>query len=165
MIARLLLWLGFWRREVAFRALASGDAEALASLHASTFRMPWDAAEFERLLSVRLSRGLAATDGPQGRVVGFILLSGVSPEIEILSIAVEPSRQGQGIARKLLERAFGQLAAEGFQTVFLEVEQGNTAALRLYARTGFREIGRRPGYYRTASGEPAAALVMRRDIG
>jgi len=165
MIARLLLWLGFWRREVAFRALASGDAEALAALHASTFRMPWDAAEFERLLAVRLSRGLAATDGPRGRIVGFILLSGVSPEIEILSIAVAPARQGQGIARHLLERAFGQLAAEGYRTVFLEVEQGNTPALRLYARAGFREIGRRPGYYRTASGEPVAAIMMRRDIG
>jgi len=165
MIARLLIWLGFSRREVSFRTLASADAEQLASLHAKTFRIAWDAAEFERLLSVRLSRGVAATDGPRGRIVGFILLSGVSPEMEILSIAVLPARQGQGIARRLLERAFGQLAAEGFKTIFLEVEQGNASALRLYARTGFREIGRRPGYYRTASGEPAAALVMRRDIG
>jgi len=165
MIARLLIWLGFSRREVSMRALASADAEQLASLHAKTFRIAWDAAEFERLLSVRLSRGVAATDGPRGRIVGFILLSGVSPEMEILSIAVLPARQGQGIARRLLERAFGQLAAEGFKTIFLEVEQGNASALRLYARTGFREIGRRPGYYRTASGEPAAALVMRRDIG
>ena len=165
MIVRLLIWLGFWRREVSLRALTSADADQIANLHARTFRIAWDAAEFERLLSVRLSRGVAATDGPRGRIVGFILLSGVSPEMEILSIAVSPARQGQGIARRLLDRAFGQLAAEGFRTVFLEVEQGNVAALRLYARTGFREIGRRPGYYRTASGEPAAALVMRRDIG
>ncbi|HEY9212776.1 MAG TPA: ribosomal protein S18-alanine N-acetyltransferase [Ancylobacter sp.] len=165
MIARLLIWLGFRRRDVSLRALTSADAEQIASLHANTFRVAWDAAEFERLLAVRLSRGVAATDGPMGRVIGFILLSGVSPEMEILSIAVAPTRQGEGIARRLLERAFGQLAAEGFQTVFLEVEQGNTAALRLYARAGFREIGRRPGYYRTASGEPAAAIMMRRDIG
>ena len=165
MIVRLLIWFGFWRREVSLRALNSADADQIANLHARTFRIAWDAAEFERLLSVRLSRGVAATDGPRGRIVGFILLSGVSPEMEILSIAVSPARQGQGIARRLLERAFGQLAAEGFKTIFLEVEQGNASALRLYARTGFREIGRRPGYYRTASGEPAAALVMRRDIG
>lgn len=160
----LLARLGLRRRALALRTVRPGDAEALARLHAGAFRIGWDGAEFERLLANRLSRGLVATDGPAGAPVGFILLSGVSPEIEILSIAVAKARRGEGIARRLVEAAFGTLAAEGFRTVFLEVEEGNAAALRLYARTGFREIGRRAGYYRDAAGQPAAALTMRRDI-
>jgi ribosomal-protein-alanine N-acetyltransferase len=42
----------------------------------------------------------------------------------------------------------------------LEVGEDNTPARRLYARAGFREVGRRPGYY--AGGK--AALVLRRDL-
>lgn len=152
------------RRAVALRRARAGDAEALARLHARAFRVGWDSAEFERLLSNRLSRCLVATDGPSGAPVGFILLSGPMPETEILSVAVAGARRSEGIARKLVEAALGALAAEGFTTVFLEVEEGNMAALRLYARTGFHEIGRRQGYYRDDAGRPVAALTMRRDI-
>jgi ribosomal-protein-alanine N-acetyltransferase len=160
----LLTRLGLRRHEVALRRARGGDAEALARLHAQSFRVGWDAAEFERLLANRLSRCLVATDGPSGAPLGFILLSGVAPETEILSVAVASARRGEGIARRLVEAAFGALAAEGFTTVFLEVEEGNASALHLYARTGFREIGRRKGYYRKADGEAVAALTMRRDI-
>ncbi|TCK30029.1 ribosomal-protein-alanine N-acetyltransferase [Ancylobacter aquaticus] len=161
-------WLGWMTRrrarEVSLRALRAGDAEALARIHAQSFRLGWDAAEFERLIANRLTRGLVATDGPGGAPVGFILLSGVTPEMEILSIAVDRRRRGSGIGLKLVQAAFGSLAAEGYRAVFLEVEDGNAPALRLYARTGFREIGRRPGYYRDSAGMPVAALTMRRDI-
>jgi ribosomal-protein-alanine N-acetyltransferase len=167
-MSRLPIWLDWMTRsrpgEATLRAMRAGDAEALARLHAQSFRIGWDAAEFERLIANRLTRGLVATDGPGGATVGFILLSGVNPEIEILSVAVDSRRRGAGLGRRLVEAAFGTLAAEGYRTVFLEVEDGNAAALKLYARTGFREIGRRPGYYRNDAGAPVAALTMRRDI-
>ncbi|MCK0206957.1 GNAT family N-acetyltransferase [Starkeya koreensis] len=161
---RLLAGLGLRRRPVALRPARSGDAPALAVLHAAAFRIGWDAAEFDRLLANRLTRCLVAADGPGGAPIGFILLSGVVPETEILSVAVSGARRGEGIGRRLLDTAFGTLAAEGFRTVFLEVEEGNRPALRLYERAGFHEIGRRPGYYRGPAGEPVAAIAMRRDI-
>lgn len=155
-------WFG--GREPFLRAASTADAAALAAIHAAAFHIAWDASEFERLLADRLSRALIATDGPDGAAIGFILVRGVKPETEILSVAVVPRRRGRGLARRLLERQLGQLAAEGFTTVFLEVEEGNMPARRLYDRNGFSEAGRRAGYYRTASGAPATALVMRRDI-
>jgi ribosomal-protein-alanine N-acetyltransferase len=45
--------------------------------------------------------------------------------------------------------------------VFLEVDERNQPARRLYRRAGFAEVGRRQGYYDSA----AAALVLRRDLG
>lgn len=155
-------FLGLGRHDASLRAAMPGDAEALARLHAGAFRIGWGAAEFERLLANRLTRALVATEGE--KLIGFIILSGVKPEIEILSVAVSKHRQGRGIGGKLIATAFGALAAEGFTTVFLEVEEGNAAARHLYARTGFSEIGRRAGYYRDKTGNPAAALIMRRDI-
>ncbi|WAC28243.1 ribosomal protein S18-alanine N-acetyltransferase [Ancylobacter sp. SL191] len=155
-------FLGLGRPDASLRTAVPGDAEALAGLHAGAFRIGWDAAEFERLLANRLTRALVATEGE--KLIGFILLSGVAPEIEILSVAVSKHRQGRGIGGRLIASAFGTLAAEGFTTVFLEVEEGNAAARQLYMRSGFFEIGRRAGYYRDAAGNPVAALIMRRDI-
>ncbi|MBS7544445.1 ribosomal protein S18-alanine N-acetyltransferase [Ancylobacter oerskovii] len=153
-----------WRAPPAFRPASAADAEALAGLHAASFRIGWEAAEFERLIADRLSRALVATDGPGGRVTGFILTHGVAPEMEILSIAVARTHRGGGIGRALVEKAMARLAAEGIAALFLEVEDGNAAAQRLYEHAGFREIGRRPGYYRDAAGRPVAAIAMRRDL-
>ena len=46
--------------------------------------------------------------------------------------------------------------------MFLEVEENNTPARKLYARAGFREVGKRPGYYAQSGGK--GALVLRRDL-
>jgi ribosomal-protein-alanine N-acetyltransferase len=43
------------------------------------------------------------------------------------------------------------------------VDEGNTAALRLYSRSGFEQVGRRAGYYANPEGQ-AAALILRRNL-
>jgi len=48
--------------------------------------------------------------------------------------------------------------------VFLEVEENNQPARRLYARAGFGIAGRRERYYRQADGQDLNALLMRRDL-
>ena len=48
--------------------------------------------------------------------------------------------------------------------VFLEVDEDNEPARRLYQRAGFREVGRRPGYYQQGRDRAATALVLRRDL-
>jgi ribosomal-protein-alanine N-acetyltransferase len=58
----------------------------------------------------------------------------------------------------------GHLAGHGIRTVFLEVEENNQPARRLYQRAGFAIVGRRERYYRQAGGEPLNALLMRRDL-
>jgi len=48
--------------------------------------------------------------------------------------------------------------------VFLEVEENNQPARRLYEQTGFAVVGRRERYYRQPGGEHLNALLMRRDL-
>jgi ribosomal-protein-alanine N-acetyltransferase len=84
-------------------------------------------------------------------------------EAEILSVAVAAaSRRGKGLARQLLDLHLRRLAGLGARTVFLEVDEGNQPARRLYRRAGFREVGRRSGYY--PAGQGSAALILRRDL-
>ena len=79
------------------------------------------------------------------RVVGLIAARTLveDAEHEILNVVVEPSRRGQGIGSKLLKT----LLAGRRGLWFLEVREGNTAALRLYKSFGFIDFGRRKGYY------------------
>jgi len=85
-------------------------------------------------------------------------------EAEILSIAVAPAQRGRGLSRELFLTHLGHLAGRGIRTVFLEVEENNQPARRLYERAGFVVAGRRERYYKEAGGQELNALVMRRDL-
>ena len=61
-----------------------------------------------------------------------------------------------------MELHLRRLAGLGARTVFLEVDEHNKPAIRLYDRAGFHEISRRPNYYPVPGGKAAAALVLRR---
>ena len=162
MIAALRQWFG--RSEPAILDARPGDAAALAALHRVSFRHGWSEDEFERLLSERAALAhVARADGGRGAVVGFVLSHCTGSEAEILLVALAPGERGRGIAAKILSRHLSRLAAAGIREVFLEVDEGNAPARKLYARAGFREVGKRAGYYRKPEGA-ASALVLRRDL-
>ena len=152
----------FARRAPALSDASVRDAPAIARLHAASFHRGWSDGEIEQML---LDRSTVAHRAMVGRsLAGFILSRMVAGEAEILSVAVASARRGHGIARALLNLHLRRLAGLGARAVFLEVDENNTAARRLYARAGFREVGRRPGYYQQGRDKPAAALVLRRDL-
>ena len=150
----------FARAEPALSAAAPRDAAALAALHAASFNRGWSEHEFEQLLTDRAVVADRATSGH--RNVAFILSRRAADEAEILSVAVARAWRGRGLARRLLDLHLRRLAGFGLRAVFLEVDEDNMPARRLYARAGFREVGRRPGYYAQSGGK--GALVLRRDL-
>jgi [ribosomal protein S18]-alanine N-acetyltransferase len=158
---RLLARL-FGRAEPTLAAAAARDAAAFAHLHAASFSRGWSEHEFEQLLADRsvIADRLAVGN----RSIGFILSRMAADEAEILSVAVARAWRGRGHARALLTRHLRRLAGAGVRTVFLEVDEDNVSARRLYARAGFREAGRRKDYYPREAGRTAAALVLRRDL-
>jgi ribosomal-protein-alanine N-acetyltransferase len=152
----------FARGEPALSEAAGRDAAAIAALHAVSFRRGWSEQEVEGLLTDRHVIAHRAMAG--SAMAGFIMSRLVEDEAEILSVAVTGSRRGRGLARNLLTLHLRRLAGLGARAVFLEVDEYNVAAIRLYDRAGFREISRRANYYPAADGKPAAALVLRRDL-
>jgi ribosomal-protein-alanine N-acetyltransferase len=137
-------------------------AASLASLHAESFRRGWTEAEFERLL---VDRNVLAQKAVIGRkLVGFILSRRAAGDAEILSVAVAPSDRGRGVAGALLDMHLRNLAGLGTATVFLEVEDDNPPARRLYAGRGFQQVGERRGYYVRPDGRASTALILRRDL-
>ena len=116
-------------------------------------------------LSVLLTLGSAALDPVTGRVRGFAVSRLAADEAEILTIAVDRAWRGRGVGRDLLREHVSRAALSGARAMFLEVDQDNAAAIALYRRFGFVEVGRREGYYRRPDGKSATALVMRKDLG
>ena len=152
----------FGRGEPALSEASPRDAWAMATLHAVSFRHGWSDGEFERMLG---ERNVVAHRATTGRALhGFILSRLAGGEAEILSVAVASARRGRGLARALLNLHLRRLAGLGAGAVFLEVDEDNEPARRLYRRAGFREVGRRPGYYQQGRDSPATALVLRRDL-
>lgn len=158
---KVLLARLFGRAEPVLGAALPRDAAALAALHAASFNRGWGEQEFEQLLTDRSVVADRATSGR--KIVGFIVSRRAADEAEILSVAVARAWQGRGLARRLLDLHLRRLAGFGLRAVFLEVDEDNTPARRLYDRAGFREVGRRPGYYPQGTAAKVA-LVLRRDL-
>jgi [ribosomal protein S18]-alanine N-acetyltransferase len=152
----------FARGEPALSEADVRDARAIAALHGAAFHRGWSDGEVERML---IERGVLAHRALRGAsLVGFILSRLVVDEAEILSVAVASAWRGRGLARRLLDLHLGRLAGLGARAAFLEVEEANLPARQLYRRAGFREVGRREGYYSDPAGKRTAALVLRRDL-
>jgi ribosomal-protein-alanine N-acetyltransferase len=158
----LINWL-FGSPEPVVSEARAGDAGAIAALHAASFRRGWSEDEVERLLLDGQVLAHLARHGDE--LAGFILSRIAADEAEILSVAVAPRWQGHGIGRGLLDLHLRRLAGLLVGKVFLEVEDGNQPALRLYAGAGFHQVGQRPGYYPREREGAASALVLRRDLG
>ncbi|WP_114944212.1 GNAT family N-acetyltransferase [Microvirga calopogonii] len=141
-------------------AVGTEAAARLAAIHASAFARAWSTLDFERLLG---ERGVVADGlflGHATKPAGFVLSRIVLDEAEIITVAIAPEARGKGFARPLLSRHLDELSRRGVARVHLEVEEGNAPAIALYRRVGFRDVGRREGYYRKADGTKVAALTM-----
>ena len=99
--------------------------------------------------------------GQEDDCIGYIAFRLNPPEAELHRLVVAPARRRHGIGRTLLESGLNYLSGCGASVCFLEVRQSNMAALALYARSGFRKIATRPGYYRSPQED---AVVMQYEM-
>jgi [ribosomal protein S18]-alanine N-acetyltransferase len=149
----------FSRGAPGFADARPSDAAAIAAIHGASFQRGWGEDEIYRLL---MEKNVIAHRAVSGRkVIGFIVSRLAAGEAEILSVAMAPAWRSRKLSRPLLDLHLRRLAGLGTRTVFLEVSENNAPATKLYRRAGFREVGRRQGYYDGG----ATALVLRRDLG
>ena len=129
----------------------------IAQLERENFSAPWDEASLLHELENPLSLWLTALDGDA--VAGYIGSQSVLGESDMMNLAVAPAYRRQGVGRALVERLLWELAEDN-HCLTLEVRASNEAAIALYESLGFRQVGRRPGYYQHP---PEDALILRKD--
>lgn len=147
----------------------AGRLRAAADIHAHGFARGWTDGEIEKLLARPGTFGLSAHPVGRKAMAGFILYTIAADEAEILTVATAPEWRRRGAGEALVKAALLHVSGERAKAMFLEVGDGNEAALGLYRKLGFREVGRRRDYYGAGAAslsapKAATALVMQRDL-
>lgn len=154
------------QQEPVVEKVEKDELPALAKIHADCFAQNWGTAELTSMYEQKGVFFLAArVSGTLGKKIdlGFGVIRSVAGEAEVLTIAVSPKHQGRGVGRKLMNAAMFQLYSDRAEMLFLEVDDANTAAVALYKKLGFKQVGERKSYYAESEGS-GTALVMRCDL-
>ena len=137
------------------RLMRDSDLESVAAIERLVQTHPWNKQQFQESLASYQCTVYEQAD----QVVGFCILQPVLDEANLLLMAIHPSQQGKGLGYKLLDQSIQQLKNNPIQ-IFLEVRESNTAAIRLYEKTGFHQIDLRKNYYPNPDGSREHAVIM-----
>ena len=146
--------------EVLIRPMMEIDLPEVAAVEQSSYAFPWSENIFRDCLRVGYTcRALDLA----GQIIGYGIMSVGAGEAHILNVCVRDSFRNLGFGRRLLEHLLERATAAGVGEAFLEVRPSNLAAIRLYQRLGFEQIGIRRGYYQAPDGREDA-IVLKRDL-
>lgn len=139
------------------REATRADLLSIYRIETQVFEQPWPYPAFEGFLAEPNFLVAAAN----GSIAGFIVAD-VTPTYgrdlgHIKDLAVHPTAQGNGIGRRLLQRAVLGLTVEGVGRIKLEVRKHNSRARGLYRSEGFEPVTRLSGYY--DDGEDAIVMA------
>lgn len=135
------------QRDIAGIATAlPGDAGELARLEAACFAHPRSEAALLGEIG-QPERYLLVTAKQAGELLGYAGLEYVLDEGYLTDVAVFPAVRRQGVGRSLLLELDQRGRALGLSFLTLEVREGNAAAIALYRSLGYKEAGRRRGFY------------------
>lgn len=138
------------------------DLEAVLAVEVTAYSHPWSRGNFVDSLAAGYLAELRV-DG-DGRLLGYFVAMPGHQETHLLNLTVPPALQRRGHGRAMLQRLCAQARARGDDKLWLEVRQSNDAARRLYAASGFVEVGLRRGYYPAGPGQREDAVVMSLDL-
>ena len=126
--------------------MSADHLDELERLERICFSRPWS----KRMLGEELENQCAAflvAEDEGGKVLGYAGLLVMMDEGYITNVAVFPEYRRMGVAAKIIEVYLNFAKANRLAFLTLEVRPSNAAAIALYQRFGFEEVGRRKNYY------------------
>ena len=107
----------------------------------------WTPASLWAELAARPRRSYVVAREGDGAVVGYGGVDLGGEVADVMTMAVAPSQQGQGLGRRLLEELVSRAVADHAAYLMLEVRADNGAARSLYESRGFETLTVRRRYY------------------
>ena len=147
-----------------YRLYASGDFDALYAIEERCFRPPERFGRRYMRELVNSTEAAAWIAEENGRMAGFAIVEWARQAggtvAYLQTIEVDPEMRGRGVARELLKRGEDAAKGAGAGLIWLNVDEQNEAAIRLYQSSGYLCRGRQDGYY----GRGRAALIYEKAL-
>jgi [ribosomal protein S18]-alanine N-acetyltransferase len=143
------------------RLITPSELPMVAILDRRVNKTPWSMVQYEDCLANRNQQIYVVEIN---RIIcGFLVVSVMFDEVEILQLAIDRPYQNQKLAKYLITHVLACLDDRYMiSKVFLEVSAENNSAIALYKKLGFNLISTRKNYY-LVNGARFDALVMMLD--
>ena len=138
--------------------MTEADLDAVLAIERACFPRPWTAQHF--LAELNSEHSIAVVAEQYQLPVGYLCLSVLLDEAELLDLAVEPALQRSGTGAALLSWACAEALRRGATILRLEVRATSLPAIALYERFGFVHSGLRKAYYE----QGIDALLMKKRL-
>ncbi len=142
---------------VSLRPMSYSDLPQVLVNERAAYSHPWTEGIFRNCIHSEYENWVIDCDGI---LYGHAVLSFTLDEAHLLNICIAPGYQKNGLGRRVLDFVIERAQRGGAKSLFLEVRVSNEPAVLLYESTGFREVGRRRGYYPAARGREDALVMM-----
>ncbi|MFQ6003310.1 MAG: ribosomal protein S18-alanine N-acetyltransferase [Candidatus Zixiibacteriota bacterium] len=141
--------------KIVIQRMSQEDVDQVARLERLCFSDPWSKDTFTEELQLQVSIPLVVK--LEEEVVGYTCLWHLDDQLEVANFAVSPDYRRTKIGERIMRRILLEAKERGCKSIVLSVRESNQAAINLYTKFGFVEVGRRKKYYRSPTED---ALTM-----
>ena len=141
------------------RDMTEADLDIVLHIEREVHAYPWTPGNFSDALRSKYVCKVHESE-PDG-ISGYAVLMMAVDEAELLDIAISANHQRRGLGGEMLEELAALARRANMRRMVLEVRVSNKAAVGLYRKSGFTDIGLRRDYYQSANGREDAILMGR----
>lgn len=145
-------------QKIDIKPMSERHLNEVAELERSCFSQPWSKSMLAGEVDNEDSHFFVAVDD-LGQVLGYAGAKFVCDEGYITNVAVFRQHRGNGIAQALLRKLIQAGREKNLKFISLEVRKSNAAAISLYKKLKFAEVGQRKDFYLDPKED---ALIMTR---
>jgi ribosomal-protein-alanine N-acetyltransferase len=132
------------------------DLAEVMRIELRAYKHPWTLGIFRDCLRVGYQ---CLVYENEEEMLGYAVMSHAVGEAHILNICIRPDAQGHGYGSQLMQEVLEAARRVHTDTLLLEVRPSNQAALSLYHKMGFCEVGVRKDYYPATNGREDALIL------
>ena len=161
--------------ELSFLAMQAADLDEVLRIESVSHIHPWTKGNFSDSLAAghwaycirpQVDQVVKGSYLDPAVLWAYCILFPAVDELHLLNITVSPHLRKLGLGQRMMAAIEGVAVQQKMPRIILEVRPTNTAALALYQKLGYEQIGVRKNYYPASpeTGSREDALVMAKSI-
>lgn len=161
--------------ELSFLPMQIADLDAVLEIESVSHLHPWTRGNFSDSLAAghwaycirpQLDQVIKGSYLDPAILWAYCILFPAIDELHLLNITVSPKLRKLGLGSRMMAAIEGVAAQQSIPRIILEVRPSNNAAISLYQKLGYEQIGIRKSYYPADPklGIREDALVMAKSI-